>query len=189
MSFFSSKRERRFWIYTALVVIAIYATLGLARQLADSLNDSGLAAGLFIAGCLLVLAAVVSQGLKTRPGGYEIAVAFGIAAAYLLVFVRMSIPTERSHLIEYGVVAIFILEALKERVSQGRRVPLPALLAILITAVIGAIDECIQGVIPSRVFDPVDMLFNTLAAIMAVGASTALSWARRLAGKNRSNGH
>ena len=30
----------------------------------------------------------------------------GIAATYLLVFVRMAIPTERSHLIEYGVVAV-----------------------------------------------------------------------------------
>jgi hypothetical protein len=76
---------------------------------------------------LLVLATVVTQGLKTRPGGAEISVALGVAAAYLLVFVRMAIPTERSHLVEYGVVALFIYEALLERASQGRRVPVPAL--------------------------------------------------------------
>ena len=40
------------------------------------------------------------------------------------------------------------------------------------------IDECIQAFIPSRVFDPEDILFNVLAAMMAVVSSVALSWAR-----------
>ena len=157
---------------------AIYSTLGLARTLAAALADSGLGEGLFILCCLLVLAAVVTQGLRARPGGAEVGVALGIAAAYILVFVRMSIPTERSHLIEYGVVALFIHEALTERGARGRRVPAPALLAVLATGLIGVLDEYIQLLLPSRVFDPVDMLFNVLAAIMAVTASSALRWAR-----------
>ncbi len=157
---------------------AIYSTLGLARTLAAALAGSGVGEGLFILCCLLVLAAVVTQGLRARPKGTEIGVALGIAAAYVLVFVRMSIPTERSHLIEYGVVALFIHEALTERTSRGRRVPAPALLAVLATGLVGVVDECIQLLLPSRVFDPVDMLFNVLAAIMAVTASSALRWAR-----------
>ena len=176
---FSSARERRLWAWTLAIVVAIYSTLGLARTLAVALGNSGLGAGLFILACLLVLAAIVTQGLKTRPSGTEIAVALGVAAAYLLVFVRMSIPTERSHLIEYGVVAIFIYEALTERVSQGRNVPVPALLAILVTSLVGVLDEGIQAFLPSRVFDPRDILFNVLASVMAVVASVALGWARR----------
>ena len=176
---FTSDRERRLWAWTAAVVAAIYSTLGLARTLAAALADSGLGEGLFILCCLLVLAAVVTQGLRVRPGGAEVGVALGIAAAYVLVFVRMSIPTERSHLIEYGVVALFIHEALTERASHGRRVPAPALLAVLATTLVGVIDECIQLLIPRRVFDPIDMLFNFLAAIMAVAANSALRWARR----------
>lgn len=39
-------------------------------------------------------------------------------------------------------------------------------------------DETIQLVLPSRVFDPINMLFNVLAAVMAVAASSALRWAR-----------
>ncbi len=57
----------------------------------------------------------------------------------------------------------------------------PAQLAILATTLVGALDEDIQTVLPSRVFDPVDMLFNLLAAVMAATASSALRWARRLA--------
>ena len=57
----------------------------------------------------------------------------------------------------------------------------PALLAILATTLVGALDEGTQTILPSRVFDPVNMLFNLLAAVMAVTASAALRWARRLA--------
>lgn len=175
----TSARERRLWAWTLAVVVAIYSTLGLARTLNPVLGFLNLGVGLFLVCCLLVVATALAQGLRLRPGGLEIAVALGVVAAYLLVFVRMSIPTERSHLIEYGVVALFIHEALMERARHGGRVPAPTLLAVLAATLIGVVDECIQLVLPSRVFDPIDMLFNLLAAVMAVTASAALSWARR----------
>ncbi len=177
---FTSARERHLWIWTLVVVSAIYSTLGLARTLSAFLGESGLGEGLFIIACFLVLAAVVIQGLKLPPGVPEIGIYLGIVAAYLLIFVRMSIPTERSHLIEYGVVALFIYEALKERARQGRRVPFVAVLAVLATGLIGVIDECIQLLLPSRVFDYRDILFNGLAAVMAVITSASLGWVRRL---------
>ena len=40
------------------------------------------------------------------------------------------------------------------------------------------LDELIQGVLPDRVFDPWDILFNILAGLMAVLAIVALRWAR-----------
>ena len=74
MSVFASKREQRLWFWTAVVVAAIYSTLGLARRLSDLLSQHGLDGILFILGCLLVLVAIVTQGLKTRPSGAEIKV-------------------------------------------------------------------------------------------------------------------
>ena len=184
MGLFSSDRERRLWLWTLAVVVAIYSTLGLARTLTDALRENGLLGPAFplvsfLLAMSLVGATVVAHGLKARPGGVEIAVALGVTAAYLLVFLRMVGPEERSHLIEYGVVAVFIYEALAERASHGRRVPALPLLAILATTALGVVDECIQIFVPSRVFDRLDMLFNLLAATMAVGASVVLAWARR----------
>ena len=69
MSFFSSKRERRLCVWTAVVVAAIYSTLGLARTLTDKLGNDFVSVWLFLLGCLLVLATVITQGLKARPGG------------------------------------------------------------------------------------------------------------------------
>ena len=181
MPFFSSRRERRLWLWTLAVVAAIYATLGLTGTLAEALRENGLlnAAVFFLLGMFLVGATIVTQGIKIRPGGTELAVALGVAAAYLMVFTRMAILEERTHLIEFGVLGVFIHEALTERASQGRRVPIPPVLAVLATAALGVIDEGIQWLLPNRVFDPQDILFNLLAGTMSVAAVVSLAWARR----------
>ncbi len=67
MSLFTSPHERHLWAWTLTVMVAIYSTLGLARTLAVAFGDSSLGAGLFVLGCLLILATIVTQGLKTRP--------------------------------------------------------------------------------------------------------------------------
>lgn len=179
MSLFASSRERHLWTWTLAVVAGIYSTLGLTPALAGVLRDRGLLTASFVLGMLLVAATAVTHGLRTRPGGAEIGVALGVAAVYFLVFVRMALPEERTHLIEYGVVAVFIHEALTERTGGDRRLPM-ALLAALGTTLAGTLDESIQAFLPSRVFDPQDVLFNVLAGTMAITASMALQWGQRL---------
>ena len=175
---FSSRRERRLWLWTLAVVALIFASLGFSGRLVDLLNDDTAGAVAFSLALLLVAATVLTDGLQSKPTRVEIAVAFGIAAVMLMVFLRLTLA-ERSHLIEYGVLAVFIHAALSERAEQGGRVRWPWLLAILITGIIGVIDESIQLALPHRVFDPVDMLFNALAATSAVVAGLALARVRR----------
>lgn len=175
-SFFSSARERRLWLFTLVAVVGVYSTLILSSTL--SRIDQNLAAVGFLSFMLAVAITIVLLALKVRPRGAEIGVALGVASVYLFLFLRMTIP-ERSHLIEYSVVAAFIYVALTERKNNGRRVPVPALLAILFTTVIGAFDEFIQIFLPSRVFDPIDIFFNFIASVMAVTASVILIWVRR----------
>jgi peptidoglycan/LPS O-acetylase OafA/YrhL len=183
MPLFSSDRERRLWAWTLAIVVAIYSTLGLAATLVGKLPEV-LFGHMFFYAFLMIGAAILTQGLKVRPSGAEIGVALGVAAVYRMVFARLGIP-ERSHLFEYGVVAVFIHEALTERASQGHRVPVPALLAALATSLLGLLDECIQAILPSRVFEWIDILVNVLAGVMAVAAMVALGWARRLTSRLR----
>ena len=186
MPLFSSKREKRLWLSVLLVLLAIYLALGFASSLAGLLRDRELLTPVLFFCLFLVGATVVTQGLQTRPRVMDIAIALGIAAVYLLMFARMAIPEQhRGHLIEYSVVAVFVYEALKERASQGRRVPLPAWTAILITSLLGFLDECIQILLPNRVFDPFDIWFNFWAAVIAVGVSVGLEWGRNYLGKRR----
>ena len=176
---FTSERERRLWFLTAAVILGIYSTLLFAQIFSDFFTNQRYVDSAFMGGMILVGGAILIQGLRARPATIEIVAFAGIVAVYWLVLVRMSSTAERSHLIEYGVVALFVYEALKERASQGRHVPLPALLAIGATSILGVIDECIQAILPDRVFAMTDILFNVLAAVMAVSAVAALDWAGR----------
>lgn len=131
---FTSSRERRLWGWALVVVVGIYATLGVAQVWAEMLRDRNLLDAGFVVGMVLVVVAILVQGLRARPGGFEIGVALGVVGAYLILFLRLAIPEARSHLIEYSVVALLIHEALLERARPEGGVLRPALLALLATA-------------------------------------------------------
>lgn len=174
---FTSQRERHLWAWTLVVVATILSTLGLAGTLAGWLGESGLNAVTFVLGSLLVLLAAIGLGWGGRPGRDEVFVAVGVAAVYILMFTRLTSAVERSHLIEYGVVALLIYAALGER--EDIRTRWRVSLSIVAAGVIGLVDETIQFFLPNRVFDPVDVIFNTLAAAMAVSAASVLAVFRR----------
>ena len=185
---FSSARERRLWVWALAVVVAIYSTADLARMLADALRESGLlehTATMFSGGMLLIGVMILVQGLRERSRGVEVGFALGVTAIAILGFARGIAAAERSHLIEYSVLSLIIHEALLERKRGGRRVPVPALLAIAATTLLGVLDECIQFFVPERTFDLFDIGFDLLASVLAVGSSASLRWLRRLLRRRR----
>ena len=183
MWYFSSGRERRLWLWVLAVVVAIFGSLPVAGELAAALQAHGLLGPasilLFLARMVLVAVTVIAQGLVSQPNGLKIVIAIGAIAVFLLLFLRTAVLVERSHLIEYGVLGTFVYAALSERVAQGRQVRWPWLLALSITSATGTLDEAIQLVIPYRVFDPVDILFNFLAASISISGCAGIGWAHR----------
>ena len=167
------------------MVVAIYSTADLARMLADALRESGLlelTSDMFNVGMLLVGAMILVQGLRERSRGVEVGFALGVAAIAIIGFARGISAAERSHLIEYTVLALIVHEALLERRDQGRRVPVPAVLAIAGTTLAGVVDECIQFFVPSRTFDWFEVLGDLVGSVVAVGSSVSLRGVRRWVG-------
>ena len=179
MTLFTSRRERRLWGWAGAALLAIYATVGLAGTLTRFLGEHDLVGAVFGLAFLIVIAAVVGIALHTRPSVMEVWIGIGVAAAYSMVIVRMAVtPIERTHLFEYGLLAVLIHRALLERRAGGRSVRAPAVIAIVTAALLGWGDEALQAVLPSRVYDLRDVLVNGLAALIATLASVALTWAR-----------
>jgi VanZ family protein len=148
------------------------------------LRERNLLNAAFFTGFLLVILVVAPIGLSKRPGRFEIWAALGIAAVYGMVLTRAFInPVERTHLFEYSLLAVFIYQAFIERVKNGGKVPAPAFLAVLLTALLGWLDEGIQWLLPNRVYDIRDVGFNALAGLMAIAAILVLGWARNLSDK------
>ena len=185
MSLYRSSREKRLWTWSLVVLIGIYATLLISKPLIDKMRESGITVSGFLAVMFLVALTVVLHGLKVKMGRTEIIVWIGIGAVYLMVLLRITVLVERSHLMEYSVLAVFIHQALLERKKQGGKISFPAILSISLTVLFGAIDEGIQFFLPHRVFDIQDIIFNSMAALMAMGSSKTLSWARKKINKSK----
>ncbi|KAA3625024.1 MAG: VanZ family protein [Flavobacterium sp.] len=182
MALFTSPREKLLWICTALVMTVIFATLFVANPLVDFFKNQNTQAVMFLCGMFLTGLAILINAIKLRPGRAELSVWIGIAAVNLMLLLRLGIP-ERSHLIEYSILAIFMYEALRERKRNGTNIRIPALLALLISFSVGLLDEALQYVLPNRVFDPIDILFNGMVIAMAIGFTLCISWFRKRSAK------
>ena len=177
MSIFRSSQEKQLWIYITIVVIIIFLTLFIGNPLREWLSNQSLQAIYFLMGMFLVGATILAHGINLKPNKIELAIWFGFTAMFLMFFLRLGLP-ERSHLIEYSVLTIFIHRALSERFKTGKRLK-PVLFALTLAFSIGVIDEALQLIIPKRVFDPLDILFNGIVILMAIAGSELLRWVRR----------
>ena len=118
---FTSRRERWFWVLASIVVLAIYSTLGLAQVLADRVAEPRTLDHVMFWGAMVVFATILAAGFVTRPRPVQIVAAVGVIGVYWLAFARIASPADRTHLVEYSVVAILIYAALRERTSESRR--------------------------------------------------------------------
>ena len=177
MTLFSSKKEKQLWLLVLLVVLTIFSTLLFGQPLLEIFGNQNVQAALFLLGMLLTAGFIFYNGFKSNSSSKMIGVFLGLLAVYLLLFLRLGLA-ERTHLMEYSVLAVFIYQALSERHKNGFKVIKPAFLATGITCLIGVLDEFMQLFIPNRVFDLNDIIFNCLAALAAIISTLSLEMLR-----------
>ncbi len=167
-------KEKQYWFWAILVYSTILSTLFIGQPLANELRDQNVQAIFFLLGMALVATAVFIHGFINKPSKIEYGILLGIIAVYVMFFFRLGAP-ERSHLIEYSVLAILLHKAFKDRFKQENKIFKPAFFSLFVGIAMGALDESIQLLIPHRYFDPQDIIFNCLAISMALGASLLLT--------------
>lgn len=165
-------------IALAATLLAIYSTLGVVRTITNFLRDQGLLRITVVAA--FVLAATVMLTLIFRePRNRTRRVILGLLATgivYAAVILPMESPEEKIHFIEYGVVALLAHAALNRRYVA----------AALFVVAAGWIDEGIQALLPSRVYDLRDVAFNAAAGVLALAALAICSPRERAVGTDRS---
>jgi phosphoglycerol transferase MdoB-like AlkP superfamily enzyme len=170
-------------IALALYLLAIYATLGVVRQVVNFLRDRGElrasvgAAFVFAATAFLWL---IVHDARNRTWRAMLSLLV-IGVAYAAVIYPMERAEEKIHFIEYGVVAMLAHGAAPRTWSNAKRV---LACALFVTAA-GWIDEGIQGLLPSRIYDLRDVAFNAAAGVMALVAIAIFSPRERAMGTNR----
>lgn len=171
------------WLLLALVVLAVYGTLGAARKIFDALSRAGLEGALqrLLVVVLLGLAAAAVCWMiavaRVRRGSDYLALA-GLGGLYAVLLLALSeMPIERIHLLEYGAIGMLAHRALRHRFVGAER----AILAVLIAFNVGLGDEMIQGLLPRRFYDTKDVTINGLAGLLGVLAAAILTRARAAA--------
>ncbi len=168
--FFSSPTRR--WVLLVAYLAAVYAFLPFGRGVIIALRQNhllGLVVTLvfFVSIVSLVYHIVFSVRLSDRIAFAALVVLAAVIGALVL---GLSIPEERVHFVEYGLLALLARFAL----SGHLRPPSQYLLAWLLASLAGWGDEVIQGVLPDRVYDLRDVVINSVAALLALTGDEAL---------------
>lgn len=176
----SSSREMRLWSAAGLCLFLIYASLYIARPVAEYLRDRNLLRLVVSLTFILTGAIVFWRILLGRPGMRVLVTLMLLTGGFLVVLLGIPmLPEERLHFIEYGLFAGLVFGALRERRRRGAATLVsPFTGALALTFVAGWVDEGIQAILPNRVYDPRDVAFNTAAGVICLVSIMLLQRAR-----------
>jgi hypothetical protein len=168
----------RWLVLYGYVLIVFIATpyLPLLIQQASSIWPSGsvsrfvFGVEIFIGVLLMVTAGAVFLFNKRKFLRF-ILITGGLIGVSYLFYLIIPNPYELTHLPEYAIMSVLILQAIKElegkrreKVSENR----VYFKSALITGVLGSIDELYQGVLPMRYFTWYDIFLNGLGGILGL---------------------
>jgi len=144
----------------------IYATLYIVRPVCTFLKTFvWFSSGINVVMVLLVFGVIVVLVRKRylkRTSTYLLLTV--VVALYLAGMAALSIPEERLHLIEYGVLVILVYRA----VAVDRDNAWTYALALVITFLIGWGDEGIQHLLPNRYYQFKDVCLNGASAALGL---------------------
>lgn len=177
MKFFKNKAQF-YWILAFVWVACIYATLSIVRTVCEYLREA-IPFSLAIYGLIvsLIFSGLIYIFWRYRRVHLSTLILFsGIFGLYLLGLNIITIPEEKVHFVQYGVLAFFIYKASKESFPRLTAY----VISFVLTSFFGVIDECIQHFLPTRFFGWKDIYLNAASAALALGLVFSLEREIRL---------
>ena len=159
-------RERR-WVAFGVYVAVVFVTVPFTSQVVLALRNTDMLGATVTGSYAVAVAGVVYYVLFNRRLADW--VAFAVVAALLCVvtvlLLGLSIPEERVHFLQYGSMALLARSALSRGEGNAART---LLLAVALTSMLGLLEECLQSLVPRRVFDWRDVAMDAGAALTAL---------------------
>ncbi len=163
VAFISTPRGRA-WLWAGLWTAFIYGTLGVMRPVSTYLRG------------VMPFGTVINITLGMLLGGITVLILLGnvrgwvrrcilgaTVTAYAVGLWLVRIPEERVHFLQYGVLTVLLVRALRWDVRDWRVYPV----AVVLGGLIGWGDEGIQHVLPERFFQWADVRLNVISCALA----------------------
>jgi len=158
------------WAITALYLMVVYSTLGVAPRIWDGFNASLGGKGtipvyiVFFIAAVCLFAYMIFVKKERSPNSYLL---FFLFVWIFLALNRLSrFPVEKIHLIEYALLGVFVYNALKIDIDRFDKKLY--LFGSLFCLSAGFLDEIIQLLLPNRVFDWRDAVLNAAGSVIAL---------------------
>lgn len=168
-------KRKKYWGLALAWTILIYSTLYIARPICEYLRKhtpfEWLIWGIF-GFILLGVGRLLIKHVRIKHVSANVLLVATLIG-YALALSWLKIPEERMHLVQYGVLVVLVVRALKLDVST----PKACVAAVVITSLAGWGDEGIQYLLPNRYFDWKDVFLNAISAVL--GLSLWLSFQKR----------
>ena len=118
-------------------------------------------------GLILIMAglAFLIYIFKSNPGLFKISAIVMLLIAGMALAWQIKLPQERIHILEYGLLGWFAGRDLMSKTKKKRGF----IFAWILTITIGIFDEGFQKILPYRVWDVRDILFNSLGGLWGIG--------------------
>ena len=159
--------EWRSWLYVGLWSLVIFCTIPFARAFRGIVAESvGLHFFLYVTIAVAVFGGIIAfRNLRTRQLPIIAYIwLFAVVSVFIgYAYYLRDIPEEAIHVAQYGFLGLLVYRALVHRINDYTIY----VVATLIVGLIGIVDEYIQWVVPSRVFDLRDIRTNFIAGGLA----------------------
>jgi hypothetical protein len=158
-------RQRR-WLAFGVYVALVFGTVPLTRQVGLALRNTDLLGATVTGSYAIAVAGVVYYVLFNRrlADWMAFAVVAGLLCVVTVLLLGLSIPEERVHFLQYGAMALLARSALARGTDGAAHPARVLLLGVTLTSTLGFLEECLQGLVPRRVFDWRDVAMNGGAA-------------------------
>ena len=158
------------WAYVVTGALVIYCTIPVARSLRRVVQEHiGREYFLYFAAFFVLLAGFFAlRHLQKRnlPFNAKLCLIVIFLAFMGYIYSLRAIPEEAIHIMQYGVLGILVFRALTHRMRDTGIY----IAATLVVGIVGIIDEYIQWLVPSRVFDLRDIRTNFVAGALTQAA-------------------
>lgn len=155
----------RAWLQVIILIILIFSTLSIVRPIVNFLKKTG-TLDVVVWGSLIlfVLFLIYFIYLLRMRNAFRYAflvvlmISYGLSLKYLVVA-----PEERIHFIEYGLLALFFYRAFSFDIKKKW---INYVLTLSTVSLVGYLDEVVQYILPSRVYDIRDVGLNSLSGFL-----------------------